>query len=56
MRFWPTCHLPVLEQRWTVWLPPGYKAVDAEGPAWVSGRQMTWMQRLFGPLGRLTLV
>lgn len=45
--------LPVLSQRWTVWLPPAYAAYGPD-PRWQPARspRLTWSQRLFGPMGR----
>jgi len=49
----PQTDLPILSRHWTVWLPPGYRSLDAD-PRWQSLGlpQLTWSQRLFGPLGR----
>jgi len=44
---------PVLAQTWSVWLPPGYRALDAEGgPQWPECSSLGIRQRLFGPLAR----
>ena len=49
----PELDIPVLSCQWTVWLPPGYQAVDPD-VHWQPRRPepLTWTQRLFGPLGR----
>ncbi|MBN2473676.1 MAG: hypothetical protein JXB62_03635 [Pirellulales bacterium] len=45
--------VPVFSQRWTVWLPPGYEAVDPNlCPQTPPLSSLSWSQRLFGPLGR----
>jgi len=44
----PTTDLPVFWQQWTVWLPPGYEALEA--PAWPGN----WSRRMLGVLGRDT--
>jgi hypothetical protein len=41
--------IPVLAGEWTVWLPEEYAVRAAEQPG---GAQLTWQQRLFGPLAR----
>ncbi|MEN6451545.1 MAG: hypothetical protein ABFC96_13720 [Thermoguttaceae bacterium] len=49
----PRPDLPVLDRRWTVFLPPGYESLTASNDR--SGASIpprTWSQRLFGPLGR----
>src|SRR6185437_14403787 len=49
----PEIDLPIINNEWLLWLPPGYDLSRVEGgscetmPAGVS-----WGQRLFGPLGR----
>ena len=49
----PELDIPVLSCQWTVWLPPGYQAVDFRAPSQPhSPGPLTWRQRLFGPLGR----
>ena len=44
---WPNLGLLVLEQRWLIWLPPGWQA---ESPHAVGAGD--WPRRLFGPLVR----
>lgn len=49
----PQLDVPVLQSRWTVWLPPGYQSAVCESPGeipWATPRSIA--QRLFGPLGR----
>ncbi|MGA2063059.1 MAG: hypothetical protein ABSG67_21515, partial [Thermoguttaceae bacterium] len=49
----PEVNVPVLSCTWSVWLPPGYEAVEEDrrrqGP---HGPEITISRRLFGPLGR----
>ncbi|MGA2799604.1 MAG: hypothetical protein ABSE63_18635, partial [Thermoguttaceae bacterium] len=49
----PEVNVPVLAGTWSVWLPPGYEAVEAnrrwQGPY---RAEITISRRLFGPLGR----
>ena len=49
----PEIDVPVLERRWTVWLPPGYEAhaSNLRFPQRHSAA-MSWTERLFGPLGQ----
>jgi len=49
----PEVDVPVLECRWTVWLPPGYgaHASNLHSPQHRSAA-MSWTERLFGPLGQ----
>lgn len=49
----PSLDVPELERHWLLWLPPGYELFDAD-PRWLVQpvQQITWTQRLFGPLGR----
>lgn len=49
----PELDVPVLACQWTAWLPPGYEAA-ASDLHWQRRRppELTWTQRLFGPLGR----
>ena len=43
--------VPVLERRWHVWLPPGYRPAWADHRYGVLGVQLpSWKQRLLGPL------
>ena len=49
----PRCDVPIMDRRWTVRLPPGYRACDAEtGRPRVPPAPPTLSQRLFGPVGR----
>ncbi|MHC4398887.1 MAG: hypothetical protein ACYTG0_04325 [Planctomycetota bacterium] len=50
---WPQIDVPILTNRWFVWLPPGYEAADP-GPSFQSSAAdaLSWRQRLFGVLGR----
>jgi hypothetical protein len=49
----PTLDIPVVQRRWTVWLPPEYRIGDVSGMAQLEEvPPLTWSQRLFGPLGR----
>ncbi len=49
----PRLDIPELERRWLVWMPPGYGLFDADPRLLVQPiQQVTWSQRLFGPLGR----
>ncbi len=45
----PRIDLPVIDRQATLWLPPGYRA---RGGSERHLPRLTWMQRLFGPLGR----
>ncbi len=49
----PTFDIPVLDQHWVAWTPPGYALLESDTP-WQgdSAPSLTWSQRLFGPLGR----
>lgn len=49
----PTLEIPLLTQRWTVWLPPGYEA-HAPGLFRDAGEDegASWSRRILGPLGR----
>jgi hypothetical protein len=44
--------LPVLEQHWTVWAPPGYGSLEMDRWQSLGVSPLSWRQRLFGPLGR----
>ena len=45
----PEVEIPVLARRWTVWLPPKYRAVASPGNVWPpSNPQTTVAQRLLG--------
>ena len=52
---WPMADVPLLARRWTVWLPPDYQGC-VPSPAWLleSPAQLSWVERLFGPLARPT--
>jgi len=45
--------IPQMNRRWKVWVPPGYE-VTSSAPQRLgdTAREVTWSQRLFGPLGR----
>jgi len=45
----------VLAERFRLWTPPGYEAVSSSfAPGGARSTQLSWSQRLFGPLGRPT--
>ncbi len=49
----PELDIPVLACQWTVWLPSGYDAAPSAQHRQRRHRpELTWTQRLFGPLGR----
>lgn len=51
----PQVKLPVLDRRWSVWLPPGYEPPVGRGETWpVADGPYCWRQRLFGFLARPT--
>lgn len=45
--------VPVLRRAWTLWVPPGYQALDASRTAWPGGN---WglAERLAGPLAQIS--
>lgn len=45
----PQVNVPVMERRWLVWLPPGYRPAW-DGPDGTAVERPTWKQRLLGPL------
>jgi len=46
---------PVLQTEWALRLPPGYELLDIDGGSCDQApSELTWSQRLFGPLGRAT--
>lgn len=47
---WPQLDIPVLARDWTLWVPSDYELLDGEAAG--GSMQLTWPQRLFGPLGR----
>ncbi len=50
----PELSVPVLSRRWTVWLPPGYRATNDNRNAWPRHENnYTWKQRIFGALAAL---
>jgi hypothetical protein len=49
---WPTADVPILGRHYAVWLPSEYVLADMFAARHVKpGKTVTWMQRLFGPLG-----
>jgi len=48
---YPELDVPVVGRRWSVWLPPGFAAVESAGPV-DQLAPLTWSQRMFGPLAR----
>ena len=49
----PKLDIPVMSSHWTVWLPPGFELLDPDPRCENHGlADLTWSQRLFGPLGR----
>jgi len=55
----PQGNLPILSRHWTVWMPPDYEAFGADSLKTLGQQeicalpQLSWSQRLFGPLGRV---
>ena len=49
----PSVDAPILSQRWTIWLPPGYEGLLEDGQRQATRSDLlSWPQRMFGPLGR----
>jgi hypothetical protein len=48
----PELDIPVLEQTWTAWLPPGFAAAGSDSGTLDSRRDSSWSRRLLGPLRR----
>ncbi|MBN2577593.1 MAG: hypothetical protein JXB10_01195 [Pirellulales bacterium] len=49
---WCRPDVPLLDQSWTLWLPPGYEAVDKTADSQDFFRPIPPARRLFGPLER----